>query len=117
MKLNDEDLDPEIMVHKSRAEFCVTIGEYVGRPPFRRSMSHQNSKIRIPSTGRIDSLPDSPLAKQILTSDERDNPSEFSQIEVPLSENSGDPVRLKMIMSPREDSIQQTTESTHNAMV
>lgn len=126
VNLNDEDLDPEIMVHKSRAEFCVTIGEYVRRPPLKKSVSHQHSKIRIPSTGRIESLPiqhEGLLAKPVLISDERissvvgHNPSHFSEIEVPLSEESGDPVRLRTILSPREDNGQQATESTHNGTV
>lgn len=75
VQLNDEDLDPEIMVHKSRAEFCVTIGEYVRRTPFKKCVSHQISKMRIPSTCKMETLQvqqhEGLLTKQSLVNDER----------------------------------------------
>lgn len=74
MQLNDEDLDPETQVHKSRAEFCVTIGEYVRRPPLKRTTSQLVPKCVVQATNRFESLPlrhEGLLSKETMMSEER----------------------------------------------
>lgn len=74
VKLNDEDLDPETQVHKSPAEFCVTIGEYIRRPPLKKSTSQVFTKCVAPPSNRFESLPNHHkglLSKDLIISEER----------------------------------------------
>lgn len=74
VELNDEDLAPEAQVHKSRAEFCVTIGEYVRRPPIKRTTSQVVPKSSVQPANRFESLTlkhEGLLSKEVMVSEER----------------------------------------------
>lgn len=83
VQLNDEDLDPEIMVHKSRAEFCVAIGECVRKQPLKRSTSDQIPKSGH-SVGRFEMVP---VQRESFLSEKEVNSQEvFSSV---ISDHSG----------------------------
>ncbi|KAL0280089.1 UNVERIFIED_CONTAM: hypothetical protein PYX00_001481 [Menopon gallinae] len=77
VQLNDEDLDPEIMVHKSRAEFCVTIGEYMRKPPLKRSTSEQTPKSGH-SVCRLE--PTQPQRETLISKEEVNSEEVFSSV-------------------------------------
>ncbi|KAK6627088.1 hypothetical protein RUM44_009565 [Polyplax serrata] len=158
VELNDEDLAPEAQVHKSRAEFCVTIGEYVRRPPIKRTTSQVVPKSSVQPANRFESLTlkhEGLLSKEVMVSEERvssiigstefrsnssseknskklssgivlrcasfvdsqrlvvTSPPSLNDLETSLgterTEDSGDPARLRTILSPREEGTQEPT--------